>query len=898
MLSWLEIDTRAAAFAARWRDCSGDERQFGQTFEKDFMQVFGVEPLEGLHEYQLRLLDGSIAYVDYLLPGRILIEMKSRGKSLATAYAQAMSYVRALKPEEVPALVMVCDFDQVQVYNLKKDHPYKPFRVRQLKGHTRIFSQLAGYGAQAEEATEIEVNTAASYKMARIHDALKENGYSGHALEVFLVRLLFCLFADDTGIFEKDSFQHYILASRADGSDLSGRLSELFWVLNTPESGRMKTMPDELKRFRYINGSIFRDPLPPASFDGNMRDALVEVSREFDWTLISPSIFGAMFQGVMDQQARRALGAHYTSQENILKVIRPLFLDALYDEFERCKSTTRELRAFQDKLASLHFLDPACGSGNFLIVTYQELRKLEFEVLKLLHESHQMALVDTLVKVKPGQFYGIEIEDFPCQVAQLSILLLKHLMDRDLSDHFGVNIIDFPIRENANIVRGNALRLDWDEVCPAEKLDYIIGNPPFLGARVMSPEQKEDLQSVFGAAKNAGNLDFVACWFKKAADLMARYPKIRASLVSTNSISQGDQVAILWKPLLESGIKIDFAWRTFKWSNEAKSKAAVHCVIIGFSMNGLAKQKRIFDDVQVFDTDNVNPYLVDAPDVLVESRSKPICEVPEIGIGNMPIDDGNYLFTKEEMDDFVLKEPESEKFFHKWYGSAEFINKTPRYCLFLAALSPRELRNLPLVMERVNAVRTFRANSSRSSTVKLSEYPTMFQTTNIPKDDHYLLIPKVSSENRRYIPIGFMESIDLASDLVFILPVPSLLSFGIITSNAHMAWMRTVAGRLEMRYRYSKDIVYNNFIWPDCTPDQKAKIERTAQGILDARAKYPNDSYADLYDDTVMPHDLRRAHQENDRAVWDAYGRAWPIGDESACVAHLMKLYQAKVSGM
>ena len=357
MLSWLEIDTRAAAFAARWRGCSGDERQFGQTFEKDFMQVFGVDPLEGLHEYQLRLLDGSIAYVDYLLPGRILIEMKSRGKSLATAYAQAMSYVRALKPEEVPALVMVCDFDQVQVYNLKKDHPYKPFRVRQLKGHTRIFSQLAGYGAQAEEATEIEVNTAASYKMARIHDALKENGYSGHALEVFLVRLLFCLFADDTGIFEKDSFQHYILASRADGSDLSGRLSELFWVLNTPESSRMKTMPDELKRFRYINGSIFRDPLPPASFDGRMRNALVEVSREFDWTLISPSIFGAMFQGVMDQESRRALGAHYTSQENILKVIRPLFLDALYDEFERCKSTTRELKAFQDKLSSLHFLD-------------------------------------------------------------------------------------------------------------------------------------------------------------------------------------------------------------------------------------------------------------------------------------------------------------------------------------------------------------------------------------------------------------------------------------------------------------------------------------------------------------------------------------------------------------
>ena len=357
MLSWSEIEDRAIAFSARWRNCSGDERQYGQSFEKDFVQVFGVDWLEGLHEYQLHLLDGSIAYVDYLLPGKLLIEMKSRGRSLATAYSQAMAYVRALRPEEVPALVMVSDFDLVQVYNLKKDHPYKPFRVRQLKGHTRIFSLLAGYGLQAEEPTEIEVNTAASYKMARIHDALKKNGYSGHGLEVFLVRLLFCLFADDTGIFEKDSFQAYINGSREDGSDLSMRLSELFWVLNTPEGQRMKTLPDELKRFRYINGSIFRDALPPASFDQKMRDALIEVSREFDWTQISPSIFGAMFQGVMDPQARRALGAHYTSQENILKVIRPLFLDMLYDEFEKNRATTRELKAFQDRLASLHFLD-------------------------------------------------------------------------------------------------------------------------------------------------------------------------------------------------------------------------------------------------------------------------------------------------------------------------------------------------------------------------------------------------------------------------------------------------------------------------------------------------------------------------------------------------------------
>ena len=890
----MEIDTRAAAFAAHWRDCTGDERQYGQTFEKDFMQVFGVDWLDGLHEYQLRLLDGSIAYVDYLLPGKILIEMKSRGKSLAAAYSQAMSYVHALRPEEVPALLMVSDFDQIHVYSLKKDHPYKPFRVRQLRNHSRIFSLLAGYGPQEEEQTEIEVNTTASYKMARIHDALRENGYAGHELEVFLVRLLFCLFADDTGIFEKESFQKYIESSNEDGSDLSGRLNNLFWILNTPEVSRMKTLSDELRRFRYINVSIFRDPLPPAAFDRKMLETLIAVSREFDWTQISPSIFGAMFQGVMDQEARRALGAHYTSQENILKVIRPLFLDELYDEFERSKATTRELKAFQDHLASLTFLDPACGSGNFLIVTYQELRRLEFEVLKLLHEGFQMAWVDALVKVKPGQFYGIEIEDFPCQVAQLSMLLMKHLMDREVGDYFGVNIIDFPIRENANIVRGNALRLDWNEICPSERLSYIIGNPPFVGARIMSQEQKADLLHVFGDTKNAGNLDFVACWYKKASEMMQGNQNIRAALVSTNSISQGDQVAILWKPLLKKGIKIDFAYRTFKWSNDARGKAAVHCVIIGFSYGGVAQQKLIFDGVQSFTSDNINPYLVDAPDVLVESRSRSLSNVPEIGIGNKPIDGGHFLFSKEEMEAFIQKEPAACKYFRLWYGADEFINNRPRYFLYLGDCSPSELRKMPHAMERVSAVRQHRLNSRSDGTRKIADNPTRFHVTNIPASD-YIAIPEVSSESRRYIPIGFMSKSTLASNKLRIMPEATLYHFGILTSNAHMAWMRVVTGRMKSDYSYSVNIVFNNFIWPDSTIEQKAKIEQTAQGILDARAKYPNDTYADLYDDTVMPPDLRKAHQDNDRAVWDAYGRAWPINDESACVAHLMKLYQAFV---
>ena len=882
MLSWLEIETRAAAFAVRWRDCTGDERQYGQTFEKDFMQVFGVDWLDGLHEHQLRLLDGSIVYVDYLLPGKILIEMKSRGKSLAAAYSQAMSYVHALKPEEVPALLMVSDFYQIQVYSLKKDHPYKPFRARQLKQHTRIFSLLAGYGGETEEKTEIEVNTEASYKMARIHDTLRENGYTGHNLEVFLVRLLFCLFADDTGIFEKGSFQTYIEGTREDGGDLSGRLMELFWVLNTSESQRMRSLPEELKRFRYINGSIFRDSLPPAAFDRRMRNALIEVSRDFDWTQISPSIFGAMFQGVMDPQERRALGAHYTSEENILKVIRPLFLDALYDEFERSKATTRELKAFQDKLASIVCLDPACGSGNFLIVTYKELRKLEFLVLKLLHEGHQMVVVDTLVKIKPGQFYGIEIEDFPCQVAQLSMLLMKHLMDQELSDHFGVNIIDFPIRENVNIVQGNALRLDWNTVVPAKHLSYIIGNPPFVGARIMLSEQKEDLLHVFENTKNAGNLDFVACWYRKAAEMMQHNPHIHAALVSTNSITQGDQVAILWKPLLQMGVKIDFAWRTFKWSNEARGRAAVHCVIIGFSQGGTAEQKMIFHNEHGTIAENINPYLVDGPNVVIESRSKPVNAPAFIVFGNMANDGGHFFIRdQEELENLLSREPQAQKYIRSFVGADEFINSRSRWCLWLQSASPSEINHLPEVRKRVQLVREYRLASTRAQTRVLADTPTLFGEIRQPSTK-YVLLPRHSSENRKYIPIGFMDPTIICGDANMLIPSDSLYLFGILTSNVHMAWMRTVAGRLEMRYRYSKDIVYNNFIWPDCTPEQQSKIEQTAQGILDVRSKYPSETYADLYDDTVMPYDLRKAHQDNDRAVWEAYGRAWPIGDEAA----------------
>lgn len=891
MLTWTEIETRAIAFQKRWKGCSGDEKQYGQTFEKDFMHVFGVDWHDGFHEHPIISGDGVPNYIDYLLPGKILIEMKSRGKSLDAAFTQAMQYLRALKPEEQPVLVVVSDFDTIKVYNTSKEHHYKSFKVSNLKSHVRIFSLLTGHGAESEERTEIEVNTDASYKMAKLHDALKENGYTGHELEVYLVRLLFCLFADDTGVFEKSTFYNYLQASNPDGSDLSGRLTMLFSVLDTPDEKRMKNLPEELKRFRYINGNLFSERLAPPFFSAKMRSTLLECC-DFDWTQISPAIFGAMFQGVMNPQERRELGAHYTSRENILKVIQPLFLDALYEEFERSKNTTAELQAFHKKISSLTFLDPACGCGNFLIVTYEKLRELEFEILKLLAGDNQMVLFDAPTKVSINQFYGIEIEEFPCEIAKVSMLLMKHLMDQEVSHYFGGNFIDYPIRDNVNIVNANALRIDWNNVIPASKLNYIMGNPPFNGARTMNSDQKADLSHVFGELKNSGNLDFVTPWYKKAADMMDSNTTIQTALVSTNSIVQGDQAGILWEYMFDRRFEINFAYRTFKWSNAAKGKAAVHCVIVGFAKESTwQKPRTIFDGLIARKVSQINQYLIDAPKVIIKARSRPICDVPEIGMGNQPIDDGNYLFTYDEMNDFLSKEPGAKKFFHPWYGSQEFIDRKPRYCLYLGHALPSEIKQLPHVMERVKQVRAFRLRSRRQSTLKLADSPTQFQTTNIP-DSQFLVIPETSSESREYIPIGFLQPDSLCSNAVRILPNATLYHFGVLTSSVHMAWMRTVAGRLEMRYRYSKDIVYNNFPWPEETQETVARVEKTAQAILDARANYPDRSYADLYDPLFMPPDLRKAHTANDKAVWEAYGKAWPLDDEPACVAHLMKLFQ------
>ncbi len=656
----------------------------------------------------------------------------------------------------------------------------------------------------------------------------------------------------------------------------------------------------ELAAFPYVNGGLFADEdieIPP--FTDDIRELLLSrASDGFDWSEISPTIFGAVFESTLNPETRRSGGMHYTSIENIHKVIDPLFIDALRAELDDicavpvAKTRENRLKAFQKKLASLSFLDPACGSGNFLTETYISLRRIENDVLRELQHD-QIVFGDSdwnPIQVSIRQFHGIEINDFAVTVAKTALWIAESQMMKETESIVLMQLDFLPLKTNANIVEGNALRMDWESVVPKAELSYIMGNPPFVGARMMGALQKSDVNLIFDGWKNAGNLDYVSCWYKKAADLM-QGTDIRSALVSTNSVSQGESVAILWKPLFESGVHIDFAYRTFRWDSEAKAKAHVHCVIIGFSVAPNGAKRVLYTGGRAQVVSHINGYLLDADDVFVESRTKPICDVPEIGIGNMPVDGGNYLFTEEEKSLFITVEPAAEKWFRPWIGSHEFINRYFRQCLYLKDCSPNDLRKMPECIKRVEAVRQFRLESSRASTKKLAEYPLSFATTNIPTND-YIVVPKVSSERRKYIPIGLMTPDILASDLVFIIPNASLYHFGILTSNVHMAWMRAVCGRLKSDYRYSKDIVYNNFPWPTPTQEQKARIEQTAQAILDAREMYPECSLADLYDEVTMPPELRRAHQQNDKAVMQAYGFWGRLNTESACVAALMKLYK------
>ena len=917
-LSWNEIKSRAAAFINDWKNKAPTAREEAdaQSFQIEFFHIFGVDRKKvAIFEKKVKLYrdrqglflnsgtdDNTAGYIDLLWKGRILIEMKSPGKDLERAYEQAKSYALALDKKDFPKAILICDFVNFHYYNLLEDGKQYRFQLPQLLEHIELFSDLAGYKESDPFKRWDPVNIEAAVKMGELHQRLKEIGYSGHQLELYLVRLMFCLFADDTGIFEPPNlFNKYILQRTSeDGSDLALHLQKIFEVLNKPKDKRLKTLDEQLNQFPYVNGELFAEQLESADFDRNMRDTLIACCT-LDWSKISPAIFGAMFQSVMNEEERHDIGAHYTSEENILKVIRPLFMDGLRSEFEKIKklapaSRRERLNKFHHKLAALTFLDPACGCGNFLVISYRELRLLELEVLELLLGTERFLDVGTQIRLNVNQFYGIEIEEFPAQIAQVALWLVDHQMNLLVRERFGEYFARIPLTTAAAIHHANAMTIDWQSVIPKTKLSYILGNPPFLGSRVMNKRQKSEVEDTFVGVKNSGDLDYVTCWYKKAAQYI-QGTEIEVAFVSTNSICQGLQVPVLWSELINKHrIKINFAHQTFKWSNEARGKAAVYCVIIGF---GLADRetKKIFQYATVTGepietaAKHINAYLVDGSDIFVISRSKPVCNVPEMNFGNMPADGGELLFTTEERLQFLKDEPSAKKYFKRFISAYEFINNGERWCLWLQDIDPAELKKSKLIYQRVKNVKEIRKNSARPF---LADVPHLFAQITQPKGKDYILIPRVSSETRKYIPMGFFDHNSIASDTCLIIPDGAIYHFGILTSTMHMAWTRYVCGRLEMRYRYSKDIVYNNFPWPNPKDKQKAAIEKLAQDVLDTRAKFKNASLADLYDPVAMPPALIKAHQKLDKAVEAAYGRTFD--DDSQRVAFLFELYQ-KLSG-
>jgi hypothetical protein len=764
----------------------------------------------------------------------------------------------------------------------------------------RLFGFIAGYQTHKIQAQD-PVNIKAALQMGKLHDQMKDVGYSGHPLELYLVRLLFCLFAEDTGIFERQQFKDYIEERTGeDGSDLGHHLSTLFQVLNTPREKRLKNLDEQLDAFNYINGKLFEEMLPAAGFDAAMRQELLNCCA-LDWSRISPAIFGSLFQSIMDKAARRNLGAHYTSEENILKLIKPLFLDGLWEEFEKIKHNKNRLLEFHQKLRRLNFLDPACGCGNFLVIAYRELRLLELEVLRASRVNMQGELnIHSLINLNVDQFFGIEIEEFPAQIAQVALWLIDHQMNLLVSEEFGLYFVRIPLEVSSTIVCGNALRVDWETVVPARHVSYIMGNPPFSGAMVMSDQAREDVAFVFADLKGSGVLDYVASWYWLAAKYICA-TSIEVGFVSTNSICQGEQVGLLWQPILDRyKCRINFAHRTFKWSNEAKGKAAVHCVIIGFATHD-ARVKTIYDydapdgKPHAIRAKNINPFLIDAPNVLLINRKDPICQVPAMRFGSMPRDGGHFIFTEQEKDDFIRKEPDAKKWIRPYTGAQEFINGYTRYCLWLKDIKPDELSKLFEVLTRVELVRKFRLDSKAEATRRFATTPSLFCQIAQPKTD-YLLVPRVSSERRYYIPIGFISSNVIANDQVLTISNASFFHFGIISSLMHMAWVRYTCGRLKSDFRYSKDIVYNNFPWPE-NPSEKQKqtIETATQGVLDARAQFANSSLADLYDPLSMPSVLLKAHQHLDKTVDAAYGKN-DFQTEAQRVAFLFELYEKYTS--
>ncbi len=888
-VSTTEARARAQAFSREWANAT-DERAESQSFWEHFFRIFDLERRHfARFENRVRYQDGGNGFIDVFWPGKLICEQKSTGRSLKKAYEQALEYAATLAPADVPGYIVVSDFATMRVYNHNTDE-LREFALSALPDNIELFDFIRlDNDAIRWDQEQAEASVKASAELSRLHDEIQAAGYSGHRLEVFLVRLLFCFFAEDSGVFEKGQFSKYVIEhSEANGANMGSIINMIFEVLNTPESERMTTLDADLQSLPYVNGGVFHEHIENVGFDADMRLAFWNCGR-LDWKNISPSIFGSIFQGVMDTDHRRSEGAHYTTEENILKLIKPLFLDELYAEFVQLKNDRVKLNQFHEKIAGLTFFDPACGSGNFLTTTYKELRHLEDQILEIVRNRQTVMDVGALVKVNVGQFYGIEVLDFPCQIANVAIWLADHQANRRTGELFGTFYRHFPLTDYGQIIRENALTLDWASLITPADCSYILGNPPFVGGKLMREDQRDEVRRLFGKVKLVNSIDYVSAWYYKASEFI-QGTGTRCAFVSTSSICQGQQVYPIWHTLFEKfGISIDFAYRTFVWDSEASGKAHVHVVIVGFSQCGV-KTKRIYtNDNTVKIAENVNPYLVDAPNIVVDTSTQPICDVPECSYGSLVNDGGNYIFGPDDLREFLAREPAAERFIRPFTGSEEFINGKKRYILYLRGASPSDLRSMPEVTRRMLAVQAQRASSTALATRKSANTPTRFYFDST-SEQPYLIIPSASSERREYVPIGFKPPEVIASNLASIVPGASLYHFGVLTSQMHNAWMRRVAGRLKSDYRYTPKVVYNTFPWPNPSEAQTKAVADAALLVLAARDECSDCTLADLYDPVTMPPALMRAHRRLDATVEQAYGVRFNR-DEESIVAHLIEMY-------
>jgi hypothetical protein len=898
-ISWNEIRHNAHAFAKEWADESSEHAE-AKSFWDEFFKVFGIKRRTvASFEEPVKKLSGNWGHIDLFWPGKMLVEHKSRDKSLDKANSQAMEYIRGLKDagrdEEIPRYIVLSDFARIALYDLEEEQEPIKFPLRDLYKHVHAFAFIPGYKQHKLEA-EDPINIQAVELLGKLHDALEEGGYTGHDLERFLVRILFCLFAEDTGIFEANAFALYIENhTKVDGSDLGVHLDRYFRVLDTDKPKRQRNLIEELADLPYVNGDLFHEHINFAEFNRAMRDQLLRCTR-FDWSRISPAVFGSLFQSVMEPKERRQVGAHYTSERDILKLVRSLFLDDLRAEFEKVKGTKSKLNEFHKKLGGLRFLDPACGCGNFLVVTYRELRLLEMEVLKAIHRDQMVMNIETFALVDVDAMYGIEINEFPARIAEVAMWLIDHQMNQKLSEAFGQYFVRLPLKKSAKIVHANALRTDWNDVLPREKCSYVLGNPPFVGHQWRTDEQQADMALIWGEEGRFGRLDYVTAWYRKAADYIMG-TGIRCAFVSTNSICQGEQVGTLWGYLLNRGIKIHFAHRTFPWQSEARGKARVHVIIVGFAHFNTT-QKRVYDydadpdalQAVVSDCTNINPYLVAGSDMILPSRTAPPSGIPQMKKGSQPTDGGHLILSEQDRQMLLAGEPSAAQWIKPYIGGEELINGGNRWCLWLRDADPAQLRRCSAVMERVAKVRESRLKSPTRSVRECAEQPTLFTQDRQPSQP-YIAVPEVSSERRRFIPIGFLPATVVGSNKLQMIVGGTIFHFGVLSSTMHMAWVRVVAGRLESRYSYAPS-VYNNYPWPQNPTDkQKSAVEAKAQAVLDARAAFPGSSLADLYDPLTMPPKLAKAHAELDRAV-DACYRDKPFHSDRERVEFLFELYE------